>query len=119
MASFKKNIHHNIQVGIDARVDAMNLYHHSKQKLRSSLLEPSVSSEDYVLSREAQVAKSTYVRMISPGTTKTHVIYGGFNIDEGAVTGESTGTKDLFKSQADRVTGLSLHIMRQQQIKHH
>ena len=105
MASFKRNIHHNIQVGIDARIDAMNEYHHSKQKLRSTLLAPTVSSEDYTLSREAQVAKSTYVRMISPGMTRTHVIYGGFNIDAGGITGKSTGTDDFFKSQADRVTG--------------
>jgi hypothetical protein len=105
MASFKRNIHYNIQVGIDARVNAMNEYHHSKQKLRSNLLAPSVSSESYTLSREAQVAKSTYVRMISPGMTNTHVIYGGFNIDDGGITGQSTGEEDYFKSQADRVTG--------------
>ncbi len=105
MASFKRNIHHNIQVGLDARVDAMNLYHHSKQKLRSGLLGSAKTNDDYTLSREAQLAKSTYVRMISPGTLATHVIYGGFNIDDIKIEGQSSGENDYFKSQSDRITG--------------
>ena len=105
MASFRKNLHHNIQVGIDARVDAMNEYHHSKQKLRSGLLQSAKKDNSFTISREGQVAKSTYVRLIAPGTQATHVIYGGFNIDDIKVTGKSEGNKDFFKSLKDRVQG--------------
>ena len=105
MASFKRNIHHNIQVGLDARVDAMNRYHHARTNYRSGLLGSAKTSTDYELTREAQISKTTYVRMISPGTTKTHVLYGGFNIDNIKVDGVSSGDDDYFKSVADRVTG--------------
>ena len=66
MAGFRHNIHPNIKQGLDARVKAMSEY--AGQELRSSLLAESQANDNFVLTREGQVSKNCYIRMISPGT---------------------------------------------------
>ena len=105
MAGFRRNIHYNIQVGLDARINAMNEYHTKKNPLRSSLLSPTKSTDDFTISKEGQVAKSTYIRMISPGTKKTHVIYGQFNIDNVGGLKEPGAGDDYFKGVSERILG--------------
>ena len=84
MAGFRHNIHPNIKQGLDARVKAMSEY--AGQELRSSLLAESQANDNFVLTREGQVSKNCYIRMISPGTRKTNIIYGMFNIDDARIT---------------------------------
>jgi|TARA_B100001094_G_scaffold331288_1_gene399101 hypothetical protein len=106
MAGFRHNIHPNIKQGLDARVKAISEY--AGQELRSSLLAESQASEDFVLTREGQVSKNCYIRMISPGTRKTNIIYGMFNIDDARITGEvpgADGGEDYFQSLGSRVKG--------------
>ena len=107
MAGFRHNIHPNIKQGLDARVKAMSEY--AGQELRSSLLAESQANEDFVLTKEGQVSKNCYIRMISPGTRKTNIIYGMFNIDDARITGESPGAdgEDFFQSLDSRVKGAS------------
>lgn len=107
MAGFRHNIHPNIKQGLDARVKAISEY--AGTELRSSLLAESQASEDFVLTREGQVSKTCYIRMISPGTRKTNIIYGMFNIDDARVTGETPGAdgEDYFQSLDERIKGTS------------
>jgi hypothetical protein len=111
MAGFRKNIHKNIKIGLDARVKALSNYSKtSSGELRSPLLGPVSDSDDYALTYEEQTSKSPYVRMISPGTVTTQVLYGTFNATlkqevEDAFTGLSTGgdSPDFFESVQDRI----------------
>ena len=107
MAGFRHNIHPNIKQGLDARVKAMSEY--AGQELRSSLLAESQANDNFVLTREGQVSKNCYIRMISPGTRKTNIIYGMFNIDDARITGEAPGAdgEDFFQSLDNRVQGAS------------
>ena len=107
MAGFRHNIHPNIKQGLDARVKAMSEY--AGQELRSSLLAESQANDNFVLTREGQVSKNCYIRMISPGTRKTNIIYGMFNIDDARITGEAPGAdgEDFFQSLDNRVQGSS------------
>lgn len=105
MAGFRHNIHPNIKKGLDARVRAISEY--AGTELRSPLLAESMASEDFVLTREGQVSKNCFIRMISPGTRKTNIIYGMFNIDDTRVTGESPGAEgeDYFQSLDSKIKG--------------
>ena len=107
MAGFRHNIDPNIKQGLDARVKAMSEY--AGQELRSPLLAESQANEDFVLTKEGQVSKNCYIRMISPGTRKTNIIYGMFNIDDVRITGETPGAdgEDFFQSLDNRVKGAS------------
>ena len=105
MGDFRRNIHYNIQVGLDARINAMNEYHTKKNPLRSSLLSPTKSTDDFTISKEGQIGKSTYIRMISPGMKKTHVIYGQFNIDDIGGLKEPGAGDDYFKGVSERILG--------------
>jgi hypothetical protein len=107
MAGFRHNIHPNIKKGLDARIKALSEY--AGIELRSSLLAESTADTDFIISREGQMSKNTFVRMIAPGTRKTNIIYGMFNIDDARVTGESPGAdgEDYFQSLSTRVKGTS------------
>ena len=98
MPGFVRNIELQIRQGLDARVDAMATRFNKKSEagtlLRSGLLEPTSTTKDFTLTQEAQVVKSPFVRMISPGTTKTHVLYGMFNLDD--IAGTDIGAGDDF-----------------------
>ncbi len=109
MPGFVRNIELQIRQGLDARVDAMATRFNKKSEagtlLRSGLLEPTSTTKDFTLTQEAQVVKSPFVRMISPGTTKTHVLYGMFNLDDIAGTDIGAGDDDFFESLAEKVQG--------------
>ena len=81
---FRKNIHPNIRSGLDARIDALSEY--GDTSLRSSQLEPT-SKGEFVLTRESQVAKSSFIRMISAGDHNTDVLYGMFNLGMSSLSG--------------------------------
>jgi hypothetical protein len=110
MPGFVRNIELQIRQGLDARVDAMATRGIGNKKgtlLRSGLLEPTETSDNFKLSREAQVVKSPFVRMISPGEKKTHVLYGMFNLDDiaGTAIGGAAEDTDYFESLAGKVQG--------------
>ena len=109
MAGFKKNIEKPIQQGLDARVNAMGSYGDSTV-LRSNLLGPAKTTNEFALTYEDQVNKNPFVRMISPGSTSTQILYGMFNIEDGpGITKNDMGVNidnpDFFKSLDDRVGG--------------
>ena len=93
MPGFVRNIEPKIREGLDARVDAMAKRGNEGTALRSGLLEPTTTTSKFTLTQEAQVVKSPFVRMMSPGKMKTHVLYGMFNLDD--VPGSDIGTGDV------------------------
>ena len=105
MPGFVRNIEPKIREGLDARVDAMSKRGNEGTALRSGLLEPTTTTENYTLTQEAQVVKSPFVRMMSPGKTKTHVLYGMFNLDDIAGSDIGTGDVDFFTTLQGRVQG--------------
>ena len=105
MPGFVRNIEPKIREGLDARVDAMAKRGNEGTALRSGLLEPTTTTENYTLTQEAQVVKSPFVRMMSPGKVKTHVLYGMFNLDDIPGSDMGTGDVDFFETLQSRVQG--------------
>ena len=108
MAGFRKNIHKNIQAGLNARLKSQSKY--STQYLPISPLLGSVNTEeDFELSYEAQASKSPYIRLISPGQTATQILYGTFNetisgdelVEGGLASGQDL--PDAFESVQDKI----------------
>lgn len=99
MAGFRRNIDKQIQIGLDARVAAHSNFNGSS--IRSDLLAPVQASDDFTLTRDDQMLKTPFIRMIAPGQTRTDILYGSFN-DEGVpgakIGSIGAGDEDFFKS---------------------
>ena len=81
MPPLRKNIRDEIQIGLKERIRARTVYGADKKsqlmldtKTGKRMTDPQSAETDYVLSREAEVSKSPFVRMIAPGQTNTDVI---------------------------------------------
>jgi len=108
---FRKNIDRNIQIGLNARINAMSTYGETPiiNDQLSSVSDPELQAAEFTLSKEAQIAKSPFVRLIAPGTQNTHILYGMFNttIESSGVTKAEFGSSavDAFTSLQDNVKG--------------
>ena len=109
MGIFRKNIDRNIQIGLNARIRAMSDYGGTSivSDQLSSVTDNDLQAADFSLSKESQLAKSPFIRLIAPGTEFTHVLYGMFNVTlQGGTVGEfSEGATDAFTSLQDKVQG--------------
>ena len=108
MPPLRKNIRDEIQIGLKERIRARTAYTADGKsqlmldtKTGKRMTDPQSADTDYVLSREAEVSKSPFVRMIAPGQTKTDVIYGRFIEDIGGIeTGQDTQSDALQSLQS-------------------
>ncbi|MAE85545.1 MAG: hypothetical protein CMB80_22610 [Flammeovirgaceae bacterium] len=66
-----------------------------------SITDEVARNKEYKLSYEAQASKTPFVRLISPGSKRTDIIYGMFSLSVGGVVGADSvkdGATDYFKS---------------------
>lgn len=105
MPPLRKNIRDEIQIGLKERIRARTVYGADGKsqlmldtKTGKRMTDPQSAETDYVLSREAEVSKSPFVRMIAPGQTKTDVIYGRFIEDIGGIETGQDAQSDALQS---------------------
>ena len=104
MAGFRKNIHKNIRMALDERVRAASSYGGSNEGLRSELLGPvSEDTKPFNLTFDAQMSKTPFIRMISPGESSTEILYGMFNDTVEGVQIGGALDQDFFESRAEKI----------------
>ena len=91
-------------MALDERVRAASSYGGSNEGLRSELLGPvSEDTKPFNLTFDAQMSKTPFIRMISPGESSTEILYGMFNDTVEGVQIGAALDQDFFESRAEKI----------------